>query len=114
MTNKEIQENIYDIFEEELLPILKAKGHDYAGTDNAFGNLADFGWQGIVVRISDKYHRLKNFCKNGDIKVTDETIEDTIKDLINYSLLCLLLKRTTEQSTPDVKGDKYHIGKKSE
>ena len=92
MTNTEREQVIRDIFEDELLPILRAKGHDYAG-DDAFGNLRDFGWKGIVVRMSDKYHRLKNFCLSGSLSVKDESIEDTLRDLINYGLLCLVMKR---------------------
>lgn len=94
---------IRDIFENELIPILRAKGHDYAGDGDTFGNLRDFGWKGIVVRLGDKYHRLKNFClsschsapdaESSLLKVKDENIEDTLKDLINYGFLTLVLKR---------------------
>lgn len=93
MTNTEREQMIRDIFENELIPLLRAKGHDYAGNEDSFGNLADFGWRGIVARMSDKYHRLKNFVKNGALSVSDETIEDTLKDMANYSLLTLALKR---------------------
>lgn len=93
MTNAEREQAIRDIFENELMPLLQAKGHDYAGDGDSFGNLADFGWKGIVVRISDKYHRLKNFCKSETLSVSDETIEDTLKDMINYGLLAIVLKR---------------------
>lgn len=92
MTQQEREEAVLKIINEELIPILRAKGHDYSGTD-MLGNLRDFGWQGVIVRIGDKYHRLKNFCKQGELKVKDETIEDTLKDLINYGFLALLLKR---------------------
>lgn len=45
------------------------------------------------MRMSDKYHRLKNFVKSSSLSVSDETIEDTLKDMANYSLLALVLKR---------------------
>lgn len=93
MTNSEREQIIREIFENELMPLLQAKGHDYAGEGDSFGNLADFGWKGIVVRISDKYHRLKNFCLSGALSIKDESIEDTFKDMINYGLLALVLKR---------------------
>lgn len=90
----EREQAIRDIFENELIPILRAKGHDYAGDGDTFGNLRDFGWKGIIVRLGDKYHRLKNFClSGGHLKVKDENIEDTLKDLINYGFLALILKR---------------------
>lgn len=89
----EREQAIRDIFENELIPILRAKGHDYAGDGDTFGNLRDFGWKGIIVRLGDKYHRLKNFCLSGHLKIKDENIEDTLKDLINYGFLTLVLKR---------------------
>ena len=73
------------------LDIAEKKGHDYAGQESALSNFKDFGWQGVVVRLSDKYHRLKNFCKQGELKVSDESIRDTFKDMINYACLGLLL-----------------------
>lgn len=88
----EREEEIKKIVLNELLPLMRAKGHDYGG-DDAFGNLRDFGWQGIVVRIGDKYNRLKNFCLSKELKIKDETIDDTLKDLVNYGLLALILKR---------------------
>lgn len=93
MTLQRLETEIQNIFKDELIPLLRAKGHDYAGEENILGCFEDFGWQGIVVRIGDKYHRLKNFCRQKELSVKDETVEDTLKDLINYGLLALLIKR---------------------
>lgn len=93
ITVTERENLIRDVFETELLPMLRAKGHDYSGNANSFGNLSDFGWQGVVVRLGDKYHRLKNFAKAGELKVKDESIEDTLKDMINYAFFCLIMRR---------------------
>lgn len=55
------------------------------------------GQAGIVIRMSDKMGRLENLMgitngtfKSKDAVVGDEKIEDTIKDILNYSLLFLM------------------------
>lgn len=47
-------------------------------------------WVGILIRISDKFTRLASFVRKGFNAVEDETVEDTLLDLANYSLLCLI------------------------
>jgi hypothetical protein len=92
MTSEEREKMVLEIIQNELLPVLRAKGHDYSGKD-VLSNFRDFGLLGIVVRIGDKYHRLKNIMLQGRRMVEDETIEDTLKDLINYGLIALIYKR---------------------
>jgi len=80
---------------EELALIHDKKGHDYGGDDPIAG-FRDFGWRGIVVRIGDKYHRLKTFVQReikgaASLRVSDETIRDTIQDLAAYAILALIL-----------------------
>lgn len=44
--------------------------------------------QGILVRMSDKLSRLANLMQDGHERgVSDETVDDTLLDLINYSVL---------------------------
>jgi len=93
MTIQEREEAIKAIFEEELIPLLRTKGHDYSGNEDSLSNIRDFGIPGLIVRIGDKYHRLKNFCFSGQLLVKDENVEDTLKDVINYSFLALILRR---------------------
>lgn len=56
-------------------------------------NLKLFNGLSILVRINDKIARLNNLCHQTILKSDTETIEDTIKDLINYSIYYLMLKR---------------------
>jgi hypothetical protein len=98
MTEQERSNEIFKILAEELIPLMASKGHDYSGED-VLSNFQDFGWKGALVRLGDKYHRLKNFVKQGDLWVEDEKVEDTIKDLINYGFITLILYRS-QQSTP--------------
>ena len=83
-------------FEEIILPLGRKKGHDYSGSEDSLSNLRDFGWQGVIVRIGDKYHRLKNFILQGVTHVQNEKIEDTIIDLIVYGFLCYILFKEDE------------------
>jgi len=75
-----------------LAQLRKQKGHDYSSDDeDTFENLRDFGWKGVIIRIGDKYHRLKAFTKREKLDVADETIEDTLNDLINYSIYARIM-----------------------
>jgi protein-arginine kinase activator protein McsA len=51
---------------------------------------------GILVRMSDKLSRLGSFTQKGFNAVTDESVEDTLLDLANYSLLCIIEYRKTK------------------
>ncbi len=73
----------------KCINIMKAKAKDYATECDPFANFRaceQFGIpleRGILVRISDKISRINNlFDKEAD--VVDESIEDTIRDAINY------------------------------
>ena len=45
----------------------------------------------MVVRLGDKYHRVKNFVEQGELKVKDESVLDTLVDLINYGCLAHIM-----------------------
>jgi hypothetical protein len=73
--------------------IMIKKNHDYSG-ENPEDPMANFnaveGLLGVsaevgqMVRIQDKMSRIGNFLKAGNLKVSDESVEDTILDAINY------------------------------
>ena len=77
--------------------LLLQKGHDYSGTEDSYANLRSSSalgispWRGVLLRMSDKWSRLTNFAKQGELMVKDESVTDTLLDLANYSLLCLVL-----------------------
>jgi len=52
----------------------------------------DFGYIGIIVRINDKINRLKSLYKTKSCNVDDESFEDTVNDLYNYTILGLMYK----------------------
>lgn len=89
----------YMAFHEEcckkMIAITKAKNADYTGkTEDPFLNFSrveSFGIcsveQGFLVRMTDKLSRINSFAQKGILEVKDESIEDTLLDLANYSLL---------------------------
>lgn len=92
ITHKEKMDAMQEIFN-KCLAIADAKGRDYSGTQDAMSNFHDFGWKGIIVRLGDKWNRIKNLTNAGNNFVKDESLEDTLLDNINYSVLALIEKR---------------------
>lgn len=77
---------------DEMYNTTAAKNHDYASTNDAFRNFREFGKLGVLVRMSDKFARLKSaLVEKKDFKVKDESILDTAKDLAVYSLILMLM-----------------------
>jgi len=95
MTREDIEKRFDELYEADLA-LMKAKNHDYAGDEDPLDNLRDFGFYGAIVRIGDKYKRLKNFVKRamrGDttLAVKDESIRDTLRDLRVHSYLAEII-----------------------
>ena len=77
--------------------IMERKNHDYSGGDCGddpflnFSRVESLGITdtktGFMVRMTDKISRLITFIQGEELKVKDETFQDTILDLINYSVL---------------------------
>lgn len=80
---------------ERMFSITKAKNSDYCGiTDDPFANFSRVEAVGItstergfLVRMMDKMARLNSFVQKGVLEVKDESVEDTLFDLANYSIL---------------------------
>lgn len=80
--------------------VMKKKNYDYAAKGDALFNVRQceaFGLcsaeAGVLVRMSDKLSRLSRFEKQGALAVKDESVEDTVVDIVNYSVLLLALFR---------------------
>lgn len=79
----------------EMLALHEHKLQDYGPVDT--GNLVaarEFGlpaWLGILLRMNDKWARLKHFACHREL--VNESFVDSLLDLANYSLLCLILYR---------------------
>lgn len=72
---------------------IQAKNTDYSGVDDPLANLTSVKQFGIkpdyafLIRMSDKLSRLGNGIKAGSYHVSDETMQDTLKDLAGYCAL---------------------------
>ena len=114
MRNREFDDAL-----DELKMLHDAKSHDYATAENPYKNLEEVTrigiepWRGIVIRLFDKFMRVEQFCKSGELAIKSEGLEDTFKDIAIYSTLAMILFRKEEnlkelqgeQWTPD--GEKY-------
>lgn len=74
--------------------IMAKKNHDYS-KEGALGNFfvaeslqACSAENGIIVRMGDKLSRLVSVLSKGNL-VKDEALEDTILDIVNYSVLLI-------------------------
>lgn len=100
MTQKELIEFQEKTFS-NLLSLLKSKNDDYTNNVGNKNNdaLKNFKLvehydvctteQGMFARMSDKFSRLASFISSGTLSVKEEAVEDTLKDLIGYSVLFL-------------------------
>ncbi len=58
------------------------------------GNIAEFGEQGVFIRMSDKMKRLKRLVwEMKSDPLDDETVEDTYIDLADYALIAILCRK---------------------
>lgn len=81
----------------DMQTLIKAKNADYTNGAGPFANFevaSEFGvdpFQGLMLRISDKMQRVKSYCKQGDLQVKGEGVDDCFKDFIGYSLIALAM-----------------------
>lgn len=94
MTSEEFFEFVEEL-QKSQVELMRAKNADYtagAGPFSNFEGTSDFGVDplvGLMIRMGDKFQRLKSFAKSGELKVKGEGVEDAFKDLIGYSYLAL-------------------------
>lgn len=93
-------------FHEELLSLGELhdkKQQDYGTEADPFANVRaaeDFGvpaWLGCLIRMNDKMTRLKTFAKKGSL--SNESVEDSLRDLAVYSLIALCLYKEEDAVT---------------
>ena len=81
----------------EMTELYDLKNMDYG---DSFGkSFEEWGMTMPYIRLTDKLNRLCSLTKNFSQRVQDESIEDTLKDLANYSIMTLIeLRRLKETS----------------
>jgi hypothetical protein len=80
-----------------MMEITKKKNADYsAGSDDPFFNFTRVEAlgiakteQGFLTRMIDKVARITSFVKKGSFQVEDESVQDSLMDLANYSVLLM-------------------------
>ncbi|PZT57420.1 nucleotide modification associated domain-containing protein [Paenibacillus silvae] len=74
--------------------LLKKKNHDYG---NSFSvQYEKYGVMSAMIRMDDKMRRLENLVK-GTLAQVDESIEDTLLDLVGYGTLALVELRKQKE-----------------
>ena len=96
--NREALEAIH----RECLDLGAKKSNDYGAVADA---IAMAGVPGVVTRMLDKQVRLLSLTKPGhDMSVKDESLRDTLMDMINYATYAIsLLDGTWGVATPTIK-----------
>jgi hypothetical protein len=68
--------------------LMDGKQQDYGS-----GNISAFGTVGVVIRMSDKFERIKNLFKNKRKRTVNESILDSFTDIANYAIIAQMLER---------------------
>lgn len=56
-------------------------------------NITKFGLQGILIRLSDKVERLRNLVAGTGVETADESIDDTLADVVGYYVVAKMLEQ---------------------
>ena len=69
-----------------------AKLFDKKQTDYGPRNISGFGAFGVVVRMNDKFERLKTLMGRKRRRPQNESIMDSLRDISNYANIAILLE----------------------
>ena len=87
---------------QELHNTYRRKNHDYG---DSFATLRQEYPNAILIRLGDKYNRLKTLIFGEAAHVKDESIDDTLLDLANYCILELVERRYAAGNFPRAKAE---------
>ena len=87
---------------QELHNTYRRKNHDYG---DSFATLRQEYPNAILIRLGDKYNRLKALMSGEVAQVKDESIDDTLLDLANYCILELVERRFAAGNFPRAKAE---------
>ena len=105
MDNAKFLTNIMNTFKYAYMTLEK-KSLDYSGEEDPFKNfrLCESAGivsaeEGILVRMFDKMGRVSNLIKQLQTPKVNESIEDTLMDLINYAAILIAYREAKNGST---------------
>lgn len=95
---------------EQALALMRKKNADYTGDSSSpFANFMQSetltgvdARLGLLMRVGDKMQRLRSFITQGELKVSQESVDDSIVDIINYMILLLGMFREKQSIRPVV------------
>lgn len=73
---------------EQLTDLYNRKNADYG--DSFYKTFQEYGMDMVCIRLSDKLERLKKLTRGSEQKIKDESIEDTLRDMANYTIMTLM------------------------
>lgn len=81
---------------QDLANLYSLKNEDYG---DSFGrSVGKYGMISALTRISDKFNRLESLIlAKGDAKVSDESLDDTLKDLAAYCIMTLVAREQQKE-----------------
>ena len=85
MANKKVE--IHGKICQSMTDLYERKNHDYG---DSFAKMRKEFDNAILIRIYDKFSRLKTLKGGAAQKVADESIKDTLFDLANYCIMELV------------------------
>ena len=85
MSNQKVETHIKIC--ESMSNLYERKNHDYG---DSFAKIRKEFDNAILIRIYDKFSRLKTLKSGATQKVSDESIKDTLFDLANYCIMELV------------------------
>ena len=73
---------------DDLKEVLAKKDADYGGSFDK--TLKEYGDLALIIRLEDKFNRLKNLTINkAEPRVDNESVRDTIRDIAGYCILAM-------------------------
>lgn len=107
MANKKVE--IHAKICQSMTDLYERKNHDYG---DSFAKIRKEFDNAILIRIYDKFSRLKTLKSGATQKVSDESIKDTLFDLANYCIMELVEMEVDENeskwlSETSIKNSKY-------
>lgn len=82
---------------EEINDLYARKNHDYG--DSFHQTFVEEGMAMARIRLGDKFNRFKTLSRNGEQRVNDESIRDTLIDLANYAIMTVVEMEVADDDT---------------
>ena len=89
----------------DMFELYKRKNADYG--NSVAKTFDEWGLASFLVRMEDKLNRVTTLTKKqGEARIADEKIEDTLLDLANYSIMALIeLDRAKSELTQEMSAE---------